>query len=219
VRQIVFNLLLNKLILQFAYVEGMKILCGESYSFMAFIFVKLFRRDNMALNLEAKKAVVEQVNAVAINAVSVGVAEYRGLNVEQMTNLRNSAIDADVFLRVVKNTLAKRALAETGCECITPVLSGPVILGFSQEDPGAVARVFRNFIKENEALVVKGLGVSGEFVDANQLKRIANLPTKDQAISMLMALMLAPTEKLVRTLNEVPTKLTRVVAAIRDQQQ
>ena len=173
----------------------------------------------MALNLEAKKAVVEQVNAVAINAVSVGVAEYRGLNVEQMTNLRNSAIDEDVFLRVVKNTLAKIALAETECECITPVLSGPVILGFSQEDPGAVARVFRDFIKDNEALVVKGLGVSGEFVDADQLKRIASLPTKDQAISMLMALMLAPTEKLVKTLNEIPTKLTRVIAAISDQQQ
>ena len=173
----------------------------------------------MALNLEAKKAVVEQINAVAINAVSVGVAEYRGLNVEQMTNLRNSAIDADVSLRVVKNTLAKRALAETECECITSVLSGPVILGFSQEDPGAVARVFRDFIKDNEALVVKGLGVSGEFIDANQLKRIADLPTKDQAISMLMALMIAPTGKLVRTLNEVPTKLTLVVAAIRDQQQ
>ena len=172
----------------------------------------------MALNLEAKKAVVEQVNAVAINAVSVGVAEYRGLNVEQMTNLRNSALDADVSLRVVKNTLAKRALAETECECIAPVLSGPVILGFSQEDPGAVARVFRDFIKENEALVVKGLGVYGEFIDADQLKRIASLPTQDQAISMLMALMLAPTEKLVRTLNEVPTKLTRVVAAIRNQQ-
>ena len=173
----------------------------------------------MALNLEAKKAVVEQVNSVAINAVTVGVAEYRGLNVEQMTNLRNSAIDADVSLRVVKNTLAKIALAKTECECITPVLSGPVILGFSQEDPGAVARVFRDFIKANEPVVVKGLGVSGEFVDADQLKRIADLPTKDQAISMLMALMIAPTEKLVRTLNEVPTKLTRVVTAIRDQQQ
>ena len=122
-------------------------------------------------------------------------------------------------MRVVKNTLAKRALAETECECITSVLSGPVILGFSQEDPGAVARVFRDFIKDNEALVVKGLGVSGEFIDANQLKRIADLPTKDQAISMLMALMIAPTGKLVRTLNEVPTKLTLVVAAIRDQQQ
>ena len=92
-------------------------------------------------------------------------------------------------------------------------------MGFSQEDPGAVARVFRDFIKENKDLVVKGLGVSGEFVDADQLKRIASLPTKDQAIRMLMALMLAPTEKLVRTLNEVPTKLTRVVAAVRDQKQ
>ena len=90
----------------------------------------------MALNLEAKKAVVEQVNAVAMSAISVGAAEYRGLNVEQMTNLRNSAMEADVSLRVVKNTLAKRALAETGCECITPVLSGPVILGFPKKIRG-----------------------------------------------------------------------------------
>ncbi len=173
----------------------------------------------MALNLEAKKVVVEQVNALATDAISVGVAEYRGLTVEQMTNLRASAMDADVTLRVVKNTLAKRALTDTGCECVTPVLSGPVVLGFSQEDPGAVARVFREFVKDNEDLVVKGLGVSGEFVEADQLKRIADLPTKDQAISMLMALMLAPTEKLARTLNEIPTKLTRVVAAVRDQKQ
>ena len=173
----------------------------------------------MALNLEAKKAVVEQVNAVASTAIAVGVAEYCGLNVEQMTNLRNSAIDANVSLRVVKNTLAKRALADTGCECITLVLSGPVVLGFSQEDPGAVARVFLNFMKKNDALVVRGLGVSGEFVDANRLKSIADLPTKDQAISMVMSLILAPTEKLARTLNEVPAKLTRVVAAVRDQKQ
>ena len=173
----------------------------------------------MALNLEAKKVVVEQVNALATDAISVGVAEYRGLTVEQMTNLRASAMDADVTLRVVKNTLAKRALTDTGCECVTPVLSGPVVLGFSQEDPGAVARVFREFVKDNEDLVVKGLGVSGEFVEADQLKRIADLPTKDQAISMLMALMLAPTEKLARTLNEIPTKITRVVAAVRDQRQ
>jgi large subunit ribosomal protein L10 len=102
---------------------------------------------------------------------------------------------------------------------VLPVLSGPVILGFSQQDPGAVARVFKNFIKENEYLVVKGLGVSGEFVESNQLKRIADLPTKDQAIGITMALMLAPVEKLVRTLIEVPTKATRVVAAVRDQKQ
>jgi len=141
------------------------------------------------------------------------------LTVEQMTNLRAAAIQANVSLRVVKNTLAKRALTETTCECVMPVLSGPVILGFSQEDPGAVARVFKDFAKENEDLIVRGLGVSGEFVDADQIKRIADLPTKDQAISLMMALMLAPVEKLARTLNEVPTKVTRVVAAVRDQKQ
>ncbi|MDC0446556.1 MAG: 50S ribosomal protein L10 [Gammaproteobacteria bacterium] len=173
----------------------------------------------MALNLEAKKVIVKQVNSLASDAVSVGVAEYRGLTVEQMTNLRAAAIQANVSLRVVKNTLAKRALTETTCECVMPVLSGPVILGFSQEDPGAVARVFKDFAKENEDLIVRGLGVSGEFVDADQIKRIADLPTKDQAISLMMALMLAPVEKLARTLNEVPTKVTRVVAAVRDQKQ
>lgn len=173
----------------------------------------------MALNLEAKKVVVKQVNALANDCVAVGVAQYRGLSVEQMTDLRAQALDADVSLRVVKNTLAKIALTKTACECVTPVLSGPVILGFSQADPGAVARVFKNFVKDNEDLVVKGLGVSGEFVDANQLKRIADLPTKDQAISIVMALMLAPIEKLVRTLNEVPTQVTRVVAAVGVQKQ
>jgi large subunit ribosomal protein L10 len=173
----------------------------------------------MALNLEAKKVIVKQVNSLASDAVSVGVAEYRGLTVEQMTNLRSAAIQANVSLRVVKNTLAKRALTETTCECVMPVLNGPVILGFSQEDPGAVARVFKDFAKENEDLIVRGLGVSGEFVDADQIKRIADLPTKDQAISLMMALMLAPVEKLARTLNEVPTKVTRVVAAVRDQKQ
>jgi large subunit ribosomal protein L10 len=171
----------------------------------------------MALNLEAKKVVVQQVNALAIDAISVGVAEYRGLSVEQMTSLRANALEAEVTLRVVKNTLAKRALSETSCECVVPVLSGPVILGFSQEDPGAVARVFDNFVKDNENLVVKGLGVSGEFVEASNLKRIASLPTKDQAISMTMALMLAPIEKLARTLNEVPTQVTRVVSAVAQQ--
>ncbi|BAS67448.1 50S ribosomal protein L10 [Bathymodiolus septemdierum thioautotrophic gill symbiont] len=173
----------------------------------------------MALNLEAKKVVVKQVNALAQSSIAVGVAEYRGLTVEQMTNLRASAMDASVSLRVVKNSLAKRALVETTCECVMPVLSGPVILGFSQEDPGAVARVFNDFVKENEDLVVKGLGVSGDFVEANELKRIAALPTKDQAISLVMALMLAPVEKLARSLNDAPGQITRVVSAVAQQKQ
>ncbi len=173
----------------------------------------------MALSFEAKKAVVEQVNGIAKDAISVGVAEYRGLSVEQMTSLRILARDNDVTLQVVKNTLAKKAIEGTDCECVMDILTGPVVLGFSNEDPGAVARVFKDFMKDNEDLVVKGLGVTGEFVDSNELKRIADLPTKDQAISMLMALMLAPTEKLARTLNEIPTKVTRVVAAVRDSKQ
>lgn len=173
----------------------------------------------MALNLEAKKVVVKQVNALAQSSISVGVAEYRGLTVEQMTNLRASAIDANVSLRVVKNTLAKRALENTACGCVMPVLSGPVVLGFSQEDPGAVARVFKDFVKENEDLVVRGLGVSGDFVEASELKRIADLPTKDQAISLVMALMLAPVEKLARSLNDVLGQVTRVVSAVAQQKQ
>uniref|UniRef100_UPI0034DF13EA 50S ribosomal protein L10 n=1 Tax=Candidatus Thiodubiliella endoseptemdiera TaxID=2738886 RepID=UPI0034DF13EA len=173
----------------------------------------------MALNLEAKKVVVKQVNTLAEGSIAVGVAEYRGLTVEQMTNLRASAMNASVSLRVVKNSLAKRALVDTTCECVMPVLSGPVVLGFSQEDPGAVARVFNDFIKENEDLVVKGLGVSGDFVEASELKRIAALPSKDQAISLVMALMLAPVEKLARSLNDVPGQITRVVSAVAQQKQ
>jgi len=173
----------------------------------------------MALNFEAKKAVVKKVNEVASKAIAVGVAEYSGLSVEQMTNLRNSASQANVYLRVVKNTLAKRALADTSCECIKTILVGPIILGFSEEDPGAVARIFYNFIKENEKLIVKGLGVSGNFIEADKIKSIADLPTKDQAISMVMSLMLSPVSKLTRTLNNIPTKLTCTLAAVRDQKQ
>ena len=173
----------------------------------------------MALNIEAKKAVVEQVGSIAKNAIAVGVAEYRGLSVGQMTSLRILARKNNVIIRVVKNTLAKRAVTGTNSECIADTLVGPVVLGFSQEDPGAVARVFENFIEYNKELVVKGLGISGEFKDGSHLKTIASLPTKDQAISQVMALMLAPIEKLARTLNEVPTKITRVVAAVRDSKQ
>lgn len=173
----------------------------------------------MALNLEAKKAIVSQVSEVAKTSISVGVAQYSGLSVSEMTDLRQQALNMQVNLRVVKNSLAKRAFEDTDCACVLPVLSGPVVLGFSKEDPGAVARVFHEFSKTNDKLIVTGLGVTGEFVEANQLKRIADLPTKDQAISMVMALMLAPVEKLARTLIEVPTKLVRVVAAVRDQKQ
>lgn len=173
----------------------------------------------MALNLEAKKNIIQQVNSLASNAISIGVAEYRGLNVEQMTDLRSRAFEAKVSLQVVKNTLAKKALVKTGCECVLPILSGPVILGFSQDEPGAVARVFNDFTKENKDLIVKGLGVEGEFIISDKLTIIAGLPTKNQAISLMIATILAPISKLASTLNEIPTKATRVISRVADEKQ
>lgn len=173
----------------------------------------------MALSFEAKKAVVKEMSEVAKNSVSAGIAEYSGLDVYQMTQLRKAALESNVFLKVVKNTLAKRAVENTDFECIISALTGQVVLGFSKDDPGAVARTFKKFVKDNKAFVVTGLAVSGSFVSASELDKIAKLPTKDEAISLAVALMLAPVEKLVRTFNEFPAKTTRVVAAVRDQKQ
>ena len=122
-------------------------------------------------------------------------------------------------LRVVKNTLAKRALEGTDFECMSERLTGPLILAFSQEDPGAAARVTKDFAKDNDKFEVTMLSVGGELLERQTSTSLAKLPTRDQAISMLMAVMLAPTEKFVRTLNEVPGKLVRTVAAIREQKQ
>jgi large subunit ribosomal protein L10 len=173
----------------------------------------------VALNLEDKKRVVSEVAAVAADAYSAVAAEYRGMTVEQLTDLRRKARDGGVYLRVVKNTLARRALQGTEFECMNDDLVGPLVLAFSQEDPGAAARVLKDFAKSNDKLVVKFLAVSGQKLPASELERLASLPTYDQAISMLMATMRAPLDKFARTLNEVPGKLTRTVAAIRDQKQ
>jgi large subunit ribosomal protein L10 len=120
---------------------------------------------------------------------------------------------------VVKNTLAKRAVEGTDFECMQEGLSGPLLLAFSREEPGAAARLVKDFAKEHERLVAKLVSFGGEMLGAADLDRLAKMPTRDQALSMLMAVMKAPTEKFVRTLNEVPGKLVRTVAAIRDQKQ
>lgn len=173
----------------------------------------------MALKLVDKQKVVEEVAAVAADAQSAIAAEYSGINVEQMTDLRVKARNDGVYLRVVKNSLARRALEGTEFECMAEDLVGQLILAFSIEDPAAAARLVNDFAKENEQLQVKLVSLGGELLDPSEVKRLANLPTKDQAISMMMALMLAPVEQLARTLNEVPTKVTRSVAAVRDQKQ
>ena len=173
----------------------------------------------MALSLEQKKTVVAEVADVAANALSAVAAEYRGLTVEQLTDLRKKAREGGVYVRVVKNTLARKAVAGTEFECISSGLVGPLVLAFSQADPGAAARVIRDFAKGNDKLVVKFVAVGGEMLGAGDIERLANLPTRDQALALLMAVMKAPIEKLTRTINEVPGKLVRTVAAIRDQKQ
>ncbi len=173
----------------------------------------------MALTLEEKKAVVAEVAEVAKGALSAVAAEYSGLTVEQLTGLRIKAREDGVYVRVVKNTLARRALDGTDFACMSDRLTGPLILAFSREDPGAAARVAKDFARENDKFNVTMLSVGGELLEPSEIDKLAKLPTRDQAISMLMSVMLAPTEKLVRTLNEVPGQLVRTMGAVRDQKQ
>ena len=173
----------------------------------------------MALSFTEKETIVAEVAEVANSAYSVVVAEYAGLESNEMNDLRDKARDGGVYLRVVKNTLARRAIEGTDYECLQDTLVGPLVMAFSQEDPGSAARVLKEFSKDNDKLVVKALSISGQLLAASELDRLAKLPTKDQAISMLMSVMQAPVTKLARTLNEVPGKLVRTVAAIRDDKQ
>jgi large subunit ribosomal protein L10 len=170
----------------------------------------------MALNMAQKQAIVAEVAEVAASAYSAVAAEYRGLTVEDLTRLRVEARQSGVYLRVVKNSLARRAVEGTEFECLRDGLTGPLMLAFSQEDPGSAARVVKDFAKGNDKLIVRLVAVGGELLAPTDIEKLASLPTYDQAISMLMALMKAPVEKLARTINEVPGKLVRTVAAIRD---
>lgn len=159
----------------------------------------------MSLNITEKKAVVAGVSEVAAKANAVVAASYMGLTAEQMTVLRADARAQGVHLQIVKNTLAKRALADTDFANCEDKLVGPLMLAFSTEEPSAGARVFKKFIKENENIddMVQFLWFDGEVLEANDLNRIASLPTKDEAIAMLMSVMKAPVGKLVRTIDAV----------------
>lgn len=173
----------------------------------------------MPIGLKEKQAIVAEVNETASNAISAVMADYHGVSVDGMTELRSRAREQNVQVRVIRNTLAKRAFEGTDFECMNEVLLGPNILAFSLEDPGAAARIFKDFAKEYQSFEIKALSVGGKLLPADQIDALAKLPTRDQAISMLMSVMLAPVTKLVRTFNEVPTKITRVVKAVGDQKQ
>lgn len=171
----------------------------------------------MAIRLEGKKAIVAEVNEAASGALSVVLADYRGVSSEDMTALRAKARAENVYLRVVRNTLAKRAIEGTEYECVRDVLVGPTLFAFSMEDPGAAARLLKDFAKEKDVFEVKALAVGGELLGADQIDRLAKLPTRHEALGMLAAVTQAPIVKLARTFNEVPSKVTRAVAAVRDQ--
>jgi len=162
----------------------------------------------VALNLDSKKAVVEEVAVFAAKAHSAIAAEYRGLTVTELTELRKTARETGVYLRVVKNTLAKRAVAGTEFECMQSGLVGPLLIAFSMEDPGSAARLISNFAKTHDKLIAKVVAIGGQSFGPSELTRLASLPTRDQGIGLLMSVMRAPTEKFVRTL-----------AAIRDQKE
>jgi len=173
----------------------------------------------MPLNLEDKKALVTEVNEIAAKAQSVVAAENRGITVSQMTDLRAKARSQGVYMRVVKNTLARKALVGTSFEVIGPKLKGPLVLAFSKDDPGAAARVVKDFAKAHEKFVPTLVSLGGQLLSPKDLDRVASLPTKEQAIAQLMGLLKAPIQKLVGTLAAPQAKLVRTIAAVRDQKQ
>ena len=172
------------------------------------------RETYMALKLEEKKVVVAEVNAVAAKALSVVGAENRGLTVTQMTDLRAKARKEGVYLRIVKNTLARKAVAGTSFECISPALKGPIVLAFSKDDPGAAARIVKAFAKDNDKLVTTLVSLGGQLLKADALERVASLPTRAQALSKLLGVLQAPISKFVGTLAAPNSKLVRTLAAV-----
>ena len=173
----------------------------------------------MALRLEDKKAIVAEVNEAAAGALSAVIADYRGLTVGEMTELRVKARESNVYVRVVRNTLARRAVAETEFECLTEAFTGPTLLALSVEDPGAAARLLKDCGKAHEKLEVTALAIGGELLGPAQLDAVSSLPGLDEARAMLMGTMLAPVTKLAQTLNEIPGKLVRTTDAVRIQKE
>jgi large subunit ribosomal protein L10 len=183
---------------------------------MASCFTLFTPGGNMALRLDDKKAMVAEVAAVASKAQSVVAAEYRGLTVTQMTDLRAKARKSGVYLRVVKNTLARKAIAGTAFECVGKSLKGPLLLAFSKEDPGAAARLVKAFAKDNDKLVPTLVSLGDTMLSAKDLDRIASLPTLESARATLLGALQAPVAKLVRTVAEPQATLARLLTAYKD---
>ena len=169
----------------------------------------------MSLNLDEKKAVVAEVSAEVAKAQAIVVAEYRGLEVGNMTELRRQARNAGVYLRVLKNTLARRAVKDTPFEKLSDQMVGPLIYGMSS-DPVATAKVMNEFAKANDKLVIKAGAMPNSLISSAEVKALANMPSRDELIAKLLGTMQAPVAQFVRTLNEVPSRFVRTLAAVRD---
>jgi large subunit ribosomal protein L10 len=169
----------------------------------------------LGLSLEQKQAMVSEVAAKLQGAQSVIVAEYRGLNVERVTQLRSKARKSGVWLRVLKNTLARRAVKGTPFEKLSEQMVGPLMYGISQ-DPVAGAKVLSEFAKENELFVIKAGAMPNAVMSAQDIKALSQLPSREELLAKLLGTMQAPVTKLVRTMNEVPSKFVRTLAAYRD---
>lgn len=173
----------------------------------------------MALQLEQKKAIVAEVATFATKALSVVAADYRGLSSSEITELRSKARTAGVKLKIVRNTLARRAFLDTNYKSLGDLLVGPVLLAFANDEPGATARLLRDFAKDHTNLEIKALSLGGRLYDKSQIDIIANLPNREQALAKLLSVMQAPIVKLVRTMAEPQAKLARLLVAIRDKKQ
>ena len=170
----------------------------------------------MSLNRQEKAVVIEEVSAQVANAQSIVVAEYRGLDVASVTVLRKTARESGVYLRVLKNTLVRRAVAGTAFEPLSEQLVGPLMYGISA-DPVAAAKVLADFAKSNDKLVIKGGALPNNVLTIEGVKALATMPSREELLSKLLGTMQAPIAQFVRTLNEVPTKFVRGLAAVRDQ--
>jgi large subunit ribosomal protein L10 len=172
----------------------------------------------VALNREAKAVVIDEVSAQVATAQSIILAEYRGLDVAKITDLRKKARGANVYLRVLKNTLVRRAVAGTPFESLADNMVGPLIYGISK-DPVAAAKVMNDFAKANDVFVIKAGAMPNYLMDAAGVKALASMPSRDELLSTLLGTMQAPVAKFVRTLNEVPSKFVRTVAALKTQRE
>ena len=172
----------------------------------------------MSLNRTEKAVVIDEVKAELVNAQSVIIAEYRGLDVASATVLRKTARESGVYLRVLKNTLVRRATADTPFQDLNDQLVGPLMYAIS-EDPVAAAKVLSGFAKTNEALVIKAGAMPNSILTVEGVKALATMPSRDELLAKLLGTMQAPITQFVRTLNEVPTKFVRGLAAVRDQKE